>query len=88
MVLKFPLCVLALMCIVKPDGPPMLCKTDEIGEIVLNSRASGTMYYGLPGVTKNTFEVRSLNLKYTFLKTFQSIYHVPNLSVLFCVFSR
>uniref|UniRef100_A0A8C9WHH2 Disco-interacting protein 2 homolog Bb n=1 Tax=Scleropages formosus TaxID=113540 RepID=A0A8C9WHH2_SCLFO len=47
----------ALMCIVKPDGPPQLCKTDEIGEIVVNSRAGGTMYYGLPGVTKNTFEV-------------------------------
>lgn len=45
------------MCIVKPDGPPQLCKTDEIGEIVINSRAGGTMYYGLPGVTKNTFEV-------------------------------
>lgn len=50
-------CVLALMCIVKPEGPPQLCKTDEIGEIVINSRAGGTMYYGLPGVTKNTFEV-------------------------------
>lgn len=45
------------MCIVKPDGSPQLCKTDEIGEIVINSRAGGTMYYGLPGVTKNTFEV-------------------------------
>lgn len=51
------LSVPALMCIVKPDGPPQLCKTDEIGEIVINSRAGGTMYYGLPGVTKNTFEV-------------------------------
>lgn len=49
--------VSALMCIVKPDGPPQLCKTDEIGEIVINSRAGGTMYYNLPGVTKNTFEV-------------------------------
>lgn len=46
------------MCIVKPEGSPQLCKTDEIGEIVINSRAGGTMYYGLPGVTKNTFEVR------------------------------
>lgn len=46
------------MCIVKPDGPPQLCKTDEIGEIIVNSRAGGNMYYGLPGVTKNTFEVR------------------------------
>lgn len=47
----------ALMCIVKPDGPPQLCKTDEIGEMIVNSRAGGNMYYGLPGVTKNTFEV-------------------------------
>uniref|UniRef100_A0A8B9L7S5 Disco-interacting protein 2 homolog Bb n=1 Tax=Astyanax mexicanus TaxID=7994 RepID=A0A8B9L7S5_ASTMX len=51
----------ALMCIVKPDGPPMLCKTDEIGEIVVNSRAGGNMYYGLSGVTKNTFEVIPVN---------------------------
>ncbi|MBN3321278.1 DIP2B protein, partial [Atractosteus spatula] len=51
----------ALMCIVKPDGPPQLCKTDEIGEICVNSRAGGTMYYGLPGVTKNTFEVIPVN---------------------------
>lgn len=55
---KCSLCVPpALMCIVKPDGPPQLCKTDEIGEIIINSRAGGNMYYGLPGVTKNTFEV-------------------------------
>lgn len=57
------MCIVALMCIVKPDGPPMLCKTDEIGEIVVNSRAGGTMYYGLSGVTKNTFEVWKSTLK-------------------------
>uniref|UniRef100_A0A3P8URK7 Disco-interacting protein 2 homolog Bb n=1 Tax=Cynoglossus semilaevis TaxID=244447 RepID=A0A3P8URK7_CYNSE len=51
----------ALMCIVRPDGPPQLCKTDEIGEIVINSRAGGNMYYGLPGLTKNTFEVIPVN---------------------------
>uniref|UniRef100_A0A669DSR0 Disco-interacting protein 2 homolog Ba n=1 Tax=Oreochromis niloticus TaxID=8128 RepID=A0A669DSR0_ORENI len=51
----------ALMCIVKPEGSPQLCKTDEIGEIVINSRAGGTMYYGLPGVTKTTFEVIPVN---------------------------
>lgn len=50
--------VLGMMCIVKPDGPPQLCKTDEIGEICVSSRAGGMMYYGLAGVTKNTFEVR------------------------------
>lgn len=41
----------------KPDGPPQLCKTDEIGEICVSSRAGGMMYYGLAGLTKNTFEV-------------------------------
>lgn len=46
-----------MMCIVRPDGPPQLCKTDEIGEICVSSRAGGMMYYGLAGVTKNTFEV-------------------------------
>uniref|UniRef100_A0A8C3M498 Disco interacting protein 2 homolog B n=1 Tax=Chrysolophus pictus TaxID=9089 RepID=A0A8C3M498_CHRPC len=46
-----------MMCIVKPDGPPQLCKTDEIGEICVSSRAGGMMYYGLAGLTKNTFEV-------------------------------
>uniref|UniRef100_A0AAQ4PBW8 Disco-interacting protein 2 homolog Bb n=1 Tax=Gasterosteus aculeatus aculeatus TaxID=481459 RepID=A0AAQ4PBW8_GASAC len=51
----------ALMCTVRPDGPPQLCKTDEIGEIIINSRAGGNMYYGLPGVTKNTFEVIPVN---------------------------
>lgn len=49
--------VLGMMCIVKPDGPPQLCKTDEIGEICVSSRTGGMMYYGLSGVTKNTFEV-------------------------------
>lgn len=48
------------MCIVRPDGPPQLCKTDEIGEICVSSRTGGMMYFGLAGVTKNTFEVRAM----------------------------
>lgn len=50
-------CASGMMCIVKPDGPPQLCKTDEIGEICVSSRTGGMMYFGLAGVTKNTFEV-------------------------------
>ncbi|XP_062453133.1 disco-interacting protein 2 homolog B isoform X5 [Rhea pennata] len=50
-----------MMCIVKPDGLPQLCKTDEIGEICVSSRAGGMMYYGLAGVTKNTFEIIPVN---------------------------
>ncbi|XP_038234095.1 disco-interacting protein 2 homolog B [Dermochelys coriacea] len=50
-----------MMCIVKPDGSPQLCKTDEIGEICVSSKTGGMMYYGLAGVTKNTFEVIPVN---------------------------
>jgi hypothetical protein len=51
-----------MMCIVKPDGPPHLCKTDEIGEICVSSRTGGMMYFGLAGVTKNTFEVHDISI--------------------------
>lgn len=42
---------------VKPEGVPQLCQTDEIGELCVCSIATGTSYYGLTGMTKNTFEV-------------------------------
>uniref|UniRef100_A0A5F8HFP3 Disco interacting C n=1 Tax=Monodelphis domestica TaxID=13616 RepID=A0A5F8HFP3_MONDO len=47
----------AIMCAVKPDGIPQLCRTDEIGELCVCAIATGTSYYGLSGMTKNTFEV-------------------------------
>ncbi|XP_058480227.1 disco-interacting protein 2 homolog C isoform X2 [Solea solea] len=46
-----------LMCVVKPEGVPLLCKTDEIGELCVCTVATGTSYFGLAGMTKNTFEV-------------------------------
>lgn len=45
------------MCAVKPDGVPQLCRTDEVGELCVCAIATGTSYYGLSGMTKNTFEV-------------------------------
>lgn len=47
----------ALMCAVKAEGVPQLCKADEIGELVVCTVATGTSYYGLPGMTKTMFEV-------------------------------
>uniref|UniRef100_A0A8C1B6D1 Disco-interacting protein 2 homolog Cb n=1 Tax=Cyprinus carpio carpio TaxID=630221 RepID=A0A8C1B6D1_CYPCA len=47
----------AMVCVVKLEGVPQLCKTDEIGEICVSSVATGTSYYGLTGMSKNTFEV-------------------------------
>uniref|UniRef100_H0V1Q4 Disco interacting A n=1 Tax=Cavia porcellus TaxID=10141 RepID=H0V1Q4_CAVPO len=46
----------ASVCVVKIEGTPYLCKTDEVGEICVNSSATGTAYYGLLGITKNVFE--------------------------------
>lgn len=55
------------MCSVKPDGIPQLCKTDEIGELCVCAIATGTSYYGLSGMTKNTFEVRGQKVLYKIL---------------------
>ncbi|XP_070108525.1 disco-interacting protein 2 homolog A isoform X31 [Equus caballus] len=46
----------ANVCVVKVEGTPYLCKTDEVGEICVNSSATGAGYYGLLGITKNIFE--------------------------------
>ncbi|KAM4863392.1 disco-interacting protein 2 homolog A isoform X9 [Urocitellus parryii] len=46
----------ASVCVVKVEGTPYLCKTDEVGEICVSSSATGTAYYGLPGITKSVFE--------------------------------
>ncbi|KAM6222907.1 disco-interacting protein 2 homolog A isoform 5-T5 [Rhynchocyon petersi] len=46
----------ANVCVVKVEGTPYLCKTDEVGEICVSSYATGTAYYGLIGITKNVFE--------------------------------
>ncbi|XP_033865952.3 disco-interacting protein 2 homolog A-like isoform X7 [Acipenser ruthenus] len=46
----------ALVCVVRVEGTPYLCKTDEVGEICVGSNTTGIAYYGLPGITKNIFE--------------------------------
>ncbi|KAM6307500.1 disco-interacting protein 2 homolog A isoform 3-T3 [Aegotheles albertisi] len=46
----------ANVCVVKVDGTPYLCKADEIGEICVNSGATGMAYFGLLGITKSVFE--------------------------------
>lgn len=42
------------------EGTSYLCKTDEVGEICVNSPATGTQYWGLTGVSNNTFRVSPL----------------------------
>ncbi|XP_024142110.1 disco-interacting protein 2 homolog A isoform X2 [Oryzias melastigma] len=46
----------AVICVVRVEGTPYLCQTDEVGEICVSSKNSGLAYYGLPGMTKNIFE--------------------------------
>ncbi|KAL7012143.1 hypothetical protein ACKWTF_014657 [Chironomus riparius] len=50
----------ASMIVVKPEGPPILCKTDEVGEICVTSGSTGTGYYGLDGLSNSTFKVLPL----------------------------
>uniref|UniRef100_A0A8C2H1L8 Disco-interacting protein 2 homolog A n=2 Tax=Cyprinus carpio TaxID=7962 RepID=A0A8C2H1L8_CYPCA len=46
----------ALVCVIRVEGTPYLCRTDEVGEICVSSSSTGISYYGLPGMTKNVFE--------------------------------
>ncbi|XP_073702461.1 disco-interacting protein 2 homolog A isoform X2 [Garra rufa] len=46
----------ALVCVIRAEGTPYLCRTDEVGEICVSSSSTGISYYGLPGMTKNVFE--------------------------------
>ena len=46
-----------MVCVVRLEGTPYLCQTDEVGEICVSSASTGVAYYGLPGMTKNIFEV-------------------------------
>ncbi|XP_039428988.1 disco-interacting protein 2 isoform X10 [Culex pipiens pallens] len=51
----------ATMVVVNAEGPPVLCKTDQVGEICVTSGSTGTTYYGLDGMTNSTFKVLALN---------------------------
>ncbi|CAH1179512.1 unnamed protein product [Phaedon cochleariae] len=52
-----PGCVIV---VVKMEGPSYLCKTDEVGEICVNSGATNAHYWGLQGLTNTTFKVQPL----------------------------
>jgi len=48
----------ARIVIIRCEGAPVICKTDEVGEIVVNSPATASSYWGLPGLTQSSFKVR------------------------------
>ena len=49
----------ATLIVIKVESPqPLICKTDEVGEICMASTASGSSYWGLPGLTNTTFKLR------------------------------
>lgn len=50
----------AVIVVVRMDGQPYLCKTDEVGEICVHSSATGCHYWGLQGLTNQTFKVQPL----------------------------
>ncbi|XP_046604654.1 disco-interacting protein 2 homolog A isoform X3 [Neodiprion virginianus] len=50
----------SVVVVVKMEGQPFICKTDEVGEICVHSSATGSQYWGLQGLTNNTFKVSPL----------------------------
>ncbi|ELT90261.1 hypothetical protein CAPTEDRAFT_205040 [Capitella teleta] len=51
----------ATMVVIKMDGAPTLCKTDEVGELCLSSSYVGSTYFGLQGITNQIFKVVPLH---------------------------
>lgn len=47
----------ATVVVVKLKDPPVLCRTDEVGELCVHSSASASSYYRLQGRTAHTFQV-------------------------------
>ncbi|CAD6208962.1 GSCOCG00010775001-RA-CDS [Cotesia congregata] len=51
---------LTVVVVIKMEGQPFICKTDEVGEICVHSSATASQYWGLQGLTNNTFKVSPL----------------------------
>ncbi|CAG0885580.1 unnamed protein product [Cyprideis torosa] len=51
----------ATMAVVRPEGQPLLCKTDEVGEICVSVGATGSQYWGLKGLTNSVFRVQPVD---------------------------
>lgn len=49
-----------MIVVIKLDGQPYVCRTDEVGEICVAGGAVGDQYWGLQGMTNNTFKVQPL----------------------------
>uniref|UniRef100_A0A915E6R1 AMP-dependent synthetase/ligase domain-containing protein n=1 Tax=Ditylenchus dipsaci TaxID=166011 RepID=A0A915E6R1_9BILA len=43
--------------IIKPSGPTKLCKADEVGEICVHAPSTASCYFGLKGMSQQTFGV-------------------------------
>lgn len=48
------------MVVIRSEGPPVLCKTDQVGEICVTAGSTGSTYYGLDGMTNTTFRVQPI----------------------------
>uniref|UniRef100_A0A915MRI9 AMP-dependent synthetase/ligase domain-containing protein n=1 Tax=Meloidogyne javanica TaxID=6303 RepID=A0A915MRI9_MELJA len=48
--------------VVKLNGPPSLCRSDEIGEICLHSTSTSNGFYGLKGLSSKIFDVLPLGI--------------------------
>lgn len=45
------------MVVIRLEGAPYLCKTDEVGELCVCSGYTGAAYWGLQGLSTATFQV-------------------------------
>ena len=49
------------MVVVKTEGPALLCKTDEVGELCVAAPYCGSGFWGLQGVSNSIFKVTPIH---------------------------
>lgn len=50
----------AKIVVLRSEGPPFVCKTDQVGEICIARGCTGSSYFGLEGLSNVTFKVHPL----------------------------
>ena len=49
------------VAVIAIDGLPILCKTDQVGEICISSSTTGNQYWGLQGLSNTVFKVQPID---------------------------
>ena len=75
----------ALIVIIRCEGSPVICKTDEVGEIAVSSTAAGSSYWGPGPVWPHFFFLKFNSTSKQYLIKYICTFYITSMST--CFFS-